>query len=91
MSNKQSCPACGSHTSAIWSAFEDGAPCPYCGLPADSALQFEIAQRRGADEALIERTAKAEALVAQAEHRIRELERQIQEIRWIVERKPDDE
>lgn len=67
---KQMCPACDSETSAIGMAFRDGEPCPYCGLPAESAEAVMEARKRGATEQVLERMAKAEARAAMAERRL---------------------
>jgi hypothetical protein len=91
MSNKATCPACDAHTSSVWTAFADGDPCPYCGLPAGAAEAFENARQRGADEALIEQAARAEQRATAAEERCRVLERALQEVGRRVESvlKPD--
>ena len=67
---KMACPACDSETSAIGLAFRDGAPCPYCGLPAEAAEAVIEARKRGASEQVLERMAKAEARAAMAERRL---------------------
>lgn len=56
MSNKTSCPACDSHTSGIWEAFNCGLPCPVCGLAAEVYLKIEMIRRSHASD-----EAKAEA------------------------------
>ena len=67
---KRTCPACDSETSAIGLAFREGAPCPYCGLPAEAAEAVIEARKRGASEDILERMAKAEARAAVAENRL---------------------
>lgn len=46
------CPGCGSYTSSVLSAYEDGSPCPYCGLSNDAAEEILTVRERVADEAL---------------------------------------
>ena len=41
MSNKMICPGCDSYTSAIYAAYEEEEPCPYCGLSHDAAKEIE--------------------------------------------------
>jgi len=85
MSNKATCPACGSHTSSIWMAIEEGTECPNCGLSAEAMLQFEAARRRGADEELVENAAKAEQRAEAAEQEVRQLRRALREIRSLTD------
>lgn len=41
MSNKLTCPSCDRYTSALFRAYEDGRPCPYCGASlAPASAQF---------------------------------------------------
>lgn len=43
MSDKMTCPGCGSHTSSVYSAYADGEDCPICGLSyAASSELIEI-------------------------------------------------
>ena len=45
MTYKLTCPNCDCHTSAIFGAYEDGKPCPYCGASlAVSALEGTIVE-----------------------------------------------
>lgn len=71
MSNKITCPGCGSHTSNVWQAIEDGEPCPHCGLPSSTIVQVNAVRDARGDERLREqlaealvRAGRAEALVA---------------------------
>lgn len=52
MGNKMTCPACDSHTSAVLAAFDEGNPCPYCGLSAGAALEIQTVRLKRADEEL---------------------------------------
>lgn len=77
MSTKAECPGCGSCTSAIWSAFREGRPCPVCGLSAAAADEVLAARRKSADKELvakyeeaIKRADKAEAALRRAEWRL---------------------
>lgn len=67
MAEKRTCPACDSHTSAVYTAFTEGSACPYCGLPAEVVIDLERYARRGVAEEVIERLAKAEQRAADAE------------------------
>jgi DNA-directed RNA polymerase subunit M/transcription elongation factor TFIIS len=52
MSEKMECPGCGSHTSAIRTAYEDGMNCPQCGLSARATEEILRARRTTADKDL---------------------------------------
>lgn len=41
MSNKMCCPGCDSYTSAIYTAYQEEEPCPYCGLSHEAAKEIE--------------------------------------------------
>ena len=72
MSRKMTCPACNSHTSSALAAFEEGRPCPYCGLSAEAALEIDGVRQQRADEDLKSRleTAIKERDAAQRELRL---------------------
>lgn len=89
MGNKATCPACDSHTSAIFQAFGVGDPCPYCSLPADAAMEVERAARRGADADLQQRCLDAERRAAKAEAEAARLGAKLERIRWAFEDDPD--
>lgn len=40
MSDKMTCPGCDAHTSAVYTAYGDGEPCPYCGLSHEAAYEL---------------------------------------------------
>lgn len=70
MADKAFCPACQSYTSTIREAFDNGQPCPVCGLAAAVAAEIDTIQQRRADEqtkadleAALVRAGKAEAQV----------------------------
>ncbi|MFI8872461.1 hypothetical protein [Streptomyces sp. NPDC055243] len=52
MSDKMTCFGCDSHTSSVLQAFQEGGPCPYCGLSAETMLEIRSVRRAQADEAL---------------------------------------
>lgn len=40
---KASCPGCGSRTTSVFQAMEDGEPCPYCGVALPSPdVEIEV-------------------------------------------------
>lgn len=47
------CPACNSHTSAVWNAYNEGLPCPNCSLPANATMEIFKARQNAANEKLI--------------------------------------
>lgn len=46
------CLGCGSHTSAVLTAYEDGDPCPYCKLSAQATLEIQTIRTTRADDDL---------------------------------------
>lgn len=66
MSEKMTCPACEAHLSSILRAFEEGRPCPECGLPSSAAVAVSRARRHHIEEAILERLVTAETQLAQA-------------------------
>lgn len=53
------CPGCNAHTSGVVTAFEEGDPCPYCGLPATATAEILDARKRSADAELTKRYEEA--------------------------------
>lgn len=80
MSNKATCPACGSHTSDVWAAIRDGTECPVCGLSVEAMVAFDVAVKRGADEQLVERSAIAEQRAESAERELRRLQSVLEKV-----------
>lgn len=76
MSNKMTCPACNSHTSSTLAAFEEGRPCPNCGLSAEAALEILTVRQKRADE----------DLKARLETAIKERDEAQRELRWAKRR-----
>ncbi len=70
MSRKMTCPACNAHTSSVLAAFEEGRPCPNCGLSAAAALEINDVQQRRADEEL---KARLETAIKERDSAQREL------------------
>ena len=60
MANKAYCPGCNATLSSIWQAFQEGAPCPNCGLSPEVARTVEEARDRASTAALAERLLDAE-------------------------------
>lgn len=64
MSNKATCPGCGSHTSAVYDAMHgERAACDHCGLPGSVIYEVHEARKREADKELL---AKYEAAIVRA-------------------------
>lgn len=70
MSEKMTCPGCGSHSSTILTAFTDGRSCPQCGLSASAALEIQDIRQERADRQLRER---CETLTKELDEAKREL------------------
>lgn len=76
MGQKMTCPACDSHSSSVLNAFEEGRPCPNCGLSAQAALEIQMVRQRRADE----------DLKAKLETAIKERDEAQRELRWAKQR-----
>lgn len=91
MSRKMTCPACNSHTSSVLAAFEDGRPCPNCGLSAEAALEIDGVRMRRADEDL---KARLETVIKERDAAQRELRltrARLERITALVARPLEDE
>lgn len=88
MANKAYCPGCDASLSRIREAFDDGQPCPNCGLPYEAAMAVEAARARGADEKLVERALAAEKRAGEMEAELRDLRGRLSEIRGVANREP---
>lgn len=91
MSNKMACPACGSHTSSVLAAFEEGRPCPECGLSAEASLEILTVRQRRADEEL---KTKLEATIKErdtAQRELRFVKARLERITELVGRPLEDE
>lgn len=55
MATKSTCPACDSHTSAVYAAFMTGKNCPHCGLNAEAADAVLKARQAHVSEELVEK------------------------------------
>ena len=67
VSSKLECPGCGSYSSTILRAFEDGEVCPACGLPATATAEILDARKRAADAELTTRYEEAVKRVGRLE------------------------
>lgn len=81
MSDKLSCPGCGSHSSAIYRAVKDDGPCPHCGLSAAAILEVLGARERGANAELTARYEAAVIRADKAEDEATNLRKQLDDIR----------
>lgn len=86
MSEKATCPGCNAYTSSVFRAFEEGHPCPSCGLSADAAEAVEKARERKATADLAERLLAAERRAEKAEREARALRAIVAEVQVAVER-----
>lgn len=91
MSDKMGCPGCGSHSSSILAAYEEGGPCPYCGLSAEAITQVIKARENHANEELIEKYTEAVARAELAERKVGFLEGKLERIGLLVKEKPYNE
>lgn len=87
MSEKRTCPACQSHTSAVLRAYLEGTPCPYCALPAGAAEAVEKAREHHVAEETVARLIEAEKRVAAVEHENTQLRWKLAQIGDVLERK----
>lgn len=80
VSQKMSCPGCGAHLSSVLRAYDDGGPCPECGLSSEATAEIIAVQRTRADIALRDQLTQAIAARGKAEQRVGELERRLADI-----------
>jgi hypothetical protein len=81
VSDKTECPGCQSSTSAITEAFRFGDPCPYCGLPAQTAIEVNEVRERKANADLVEQTAAALLRAGKAEAEAADLRRALMRVK----------
>jgi predicted RNA-binding Zn-ribbon protein involved in translation (DUF1610 family) len=74
VSEKMACPACSIYTSEILRAYQAGAPCPNCGLEADTAAEVFRARQRGADAELTKKYMAASMDANNLQQRVFKLE-----------------
>ena len=86
MSDRAFCPACNSESSTILAGFRDLGECPNCGLSVTVVEALTAAAKRGADEQLIERTAKAEQRAEAAERELAKLRHALRKIAALIPR-----
>jgi uncharacterized protein YlaN (UPF0358 family) len=77
MAEKMTCPACDSHTSSILRAFEDGLPCPVCGLSNRAANEVLDAERRAITEEMAEKVRLAVLERDRAQVEVQRLQRKL--------------
>ncbi len=84
MSNKATCPACGSHLSGVYEALEgEIAGCPVCGLPGSVMRQIEDARRAHADAGLTRQLEEALVRAGKAEAELARLRRLMFPVRQV--------
>jgi hypothetical protein len=91
MGRKMTCPACDARTSSVLAAFEEGRPCPNCGLSAEAALEIDDVQQRRADEELKARLEQAIKDRDAAQRELRLTKARLQRITDLVGRPLEDE
>jgi uncharacterized Zn finger protein (UPF0148 family) len=89
MGRRMTCPACGSRTSSILRAFEDGESCPSCGLPYTALAAVIDIKAREANDEVTQRAVRAELRAAAAEDELHTLRRVVEAVRSAVNRPPD--
>jgi hypothetical protein len=74
MSRKIECPGCGSETSGVAWAIDNGEPCPTCGLSAEAIVTVLEVRRRFGETELTERLAAALKRADAAERKVERLQ-----------------
>lgn len=85
MSDKMTCPGCGSHTSSVWHAYIDGESMPCCGLSNGAIAELITIRDSRANDSI---KAIADAAVKRAnaaETELGKLRRQVQAVRDALE------
>ncbi|HEU4544068.1 MAG TPA: hypothetical protein VFR23_23260 [Jiangellaceae bacterium] len=91
MADKMVCPACGSYTSSILRAFQEGQPCPSCGLSSQAAGEILDVQERRANEQLKAQLETAITERDRAQSEARRLAVHLDRIKRAVKDAPDDD
>jgi hypothetical protein len=73
MSEKMTCPGCGSHSSSVLADYRAEKPCRNCGLSWDAATEILDVQERTANEELKAKLAEALKRADKAEDKARRL------------------
>jgi hypothetical protein len=81
MADKMTCPACDAHLSDVLRAFNEGRPCPSCGLPASAAEAIIKARKHHVEEETLTRLATAETRLAEALSENRQLRSKLDDVR----------
>lgn len=84
MAEKMTCPACDARLSSIHNAFQEGLPCPNCGLPHEAAVAVIEAASRGAAAELQRKYLEAELRAAHAEREANALRNKLKAIEQVV-------
>lgn len=89
MGRRMTCPACGSRTSSIVAAFEEGDPCPVCGLPHAAASAVVAIKAREANSEVTQRAVHAELRAAAAENELRRAQWRLECVTQAIVSEPD--
>lgn len=73
MSERMTCPGCDAHSSTVLNRFRDGAPCKFCGLSAEAALEIIAVHEKRADAELKAQLVEALKRADKAEDQARRL------------------
>jgi len=90
MASKMTCPACNAHTSSVLDKFDEGEPCPHCGLSADAAREILNIRKTQAEDALKDRMV---VLVKERDAAIQEarlLRYRLRQVQEAMEAEPPD-
>ena len=75
------CPGCGAHLSDVLRAYQEGRPCPSCGLSASAATEVLAVQQAQAAERLKDKAAAAAIRAGKAEAEVRTLRYRLDRIK----------
>lgn len=86
MSRKIECPGCGSETSGVAWAVDNGDNCPTCGLSAEAIVTVLEVRRRFGETELTERLAVALKRADAAEAKMQRLQARLREVATVLDR-----
>lgn len=84
MSEKTECPGCLAYTSSVRHAFDNGEPCPSCGLSASAAAEVVAVRRRRCDEQTKDELGEALLLIDRRDRELAIARRTIEDVRRAV-------
>lgn len=85
MSEKMTCPGCGTNTSSVRWAYIQDDPCPECGLSALASELLAVVRSRRADDALTAQLTEALKRIDKLERENESMSSKLDNIKYALE------